>query len=240
MTRDLYEVLNIDLNKKEVISFVGGGGKTSAMFALAEELKKLGKKVLVTTSTNIFVPDKDSFDELFLKEIKLEKINNGTIIIFGSEIIGEKIKGPSLDILDRIIEENLFDYYLIEADGAKRNPIKAPDLHEPVISSLTTKTIGIIGLDALHKNIIETSHRPEILIKLLNKKSYENIDIDDIINLVLHKNGLFKDSKGEKTFLLNKAVDKGLIEDGLLIREGLNSFGFKDVVVADILSKSFY
>ena len=167
MNKNLYEVLNIYMDKREVISFVGGGGKTTAMFSLAEELKTLGKKVLISTTTNIFVPDEGSFDNLFLKYIDNHKVKNGSIAILGKEIIREKIKGLSLEDLDKIIGQDIFDYYLIEADGAKHKPIKAPDSHEPVISSLTTKTIGLIGLDALHKNIVETSHRSEMLIKLL-------------------------------------------------------------------------
>lgn len=240
MNKNLYKILNIDLNKKEVISFVGGGGKTTAMFSLAEELKALGKKVLVTTTTNIFVPNENSFDELFLKDIKYAEIKSGTITIFGQEIVDKKIKGPSLEDLDKIIEEDLFDYYLIEADGAKHKPIKASASHEPIISKLTTKTIAMIGLDALHKNIVETSHRSEILIKLLDKSESDTIEIEDIINLVLHKNGLFKSSKGKNILILNKARDEKLVQEGLLIKKHLNRYGFKNVIVADILTGYFY
>lgn len=240
MNKNLYEVLNIDLSNKEVISFVGGGGKTTALFTLAEELKSLGKKVLITTTTNIFVPSEDTFDDLFLKGIKTNKVKNGTISILGDKIIEDKIKGLSLEGLYKIIGKDLFDYYLIEADGAKRKPIKAPDLHEPVISSLTTKTVGIIGLDALHKNIVEISHRSEVLMKMLDKSSSDDIDVQDVVDLVLHKDGIFKDSKGETILILNKAIDQKLIEEGLLIRKDLDKHRFKNVIVADILSKSFY
>ena len=45
----------LDLVKKDIISFVGAGGKTTMMFKLAEELR-LNNKVLVTTTTKIYVP----------------------------------------------------------------------------------------------------------------------------------------------------------------------------------------
>ena len=43
----------IGLEEKDVISFVGAGGKTTMMFKLAEELGR-NSKVLVTTTTKIY------------------------------------------------------------------------------------------------------------------------------------------------------------------------------------------
>ena len=40
----------------EVISLVGGGGKTTLMFALAQELASVGEPVLTTTTTKISEP----------------------------------------------------------------------------------------------------------------------------------------------------------------------------------------
>ena len=40
----LTELLDIDVNSKKIISVVGGGGKTSLIFRLAEELAEQGKK----------------------------------------------------------------------------------------------------------------------------------------------------------------------------------------------------
>lgn len=240
LDKTLYKKLNIDLNKKEVISFVGGGGKTTTMFDLAEELKALNKKVLVTTTTHIFAPDKDKFDNIFLKDIKENKINSSTITILGEKIINNKLKGLDILSLEKIIGKDLFDYYLIEADGAKGMPIKAPDYYEPVITDSTTKTIGLIGLDALDKTISEISHRKDLLLSLLEKESFDRVEIKDIIKLVLHKYGLFKYSNGETILLLNKAIDKKRIEKAKLIRESLAKQGFKFVIIADVLSKNFY
>ncbi len=52
----LIEALKIDINKKKIISFVGGGGKTSLIYELGSELSKLGKKVIITTTTHMFMP----------------------------------------------------------------------------------------------------------------------------------------------------------------------------------------
>ena len=52
----LYESLGININEKNIISFVGGGGKTTSIYTLANELSSLGKKVLVTTTTHMHMP----------------------------------------------------------------------------------------------------------------------------------------------------------------------------------------
>ncbi len=240
MKKYLYENLNISLDKKEIISFVGAGGKTTTIFTLAEELKSLGKKVLITTTTKIFVPDKESYDNFFLSSIEKDKIKPGTISIYAEKIDKGKINEVAREDLEAIIGKDYFDYYLIEADGAKHKPIKAPKDYEPIITNSTTKTIGLIGLDALYKNIVEISHRSELLLKLLGRKSTDSIEKKDLINLTLDKKGLFKDSIGEKILLLNKANNSFLVEEAKSIREELYKYNFKNVIITDILNKSFY
>ena len=57
----LTELLDIDVNSKKIISVVGGGGKTSLIFRLAEELAEQGKKVIVTTTTHIAFEPEDVY-----------------------------------------------------------------------------------------------------------------------------------------------------------------------------------
>jgi probable selenium-dependent hydroxylase accessory protein YqeC len=86
----LYEALNIDLNISELISLVGAGGKTSIMFRLAKELKASGKKVLVTTTTNIAVSEALQADHLIIDSTKdvgfLSRVEPGAIVCLGDEI----------------------------------------------------------------------------------------------------------------------------------------------------------
>jgi probable selenium-dependent hydroxylase accessory protein YqeC len=196
----LYEALNIDLNIPELISVVGAGGKTSTMFRLAKELKAFGKKVLVTTTTNIAFSETSQADHLILDGLKdifsLSKVEAGTIACLGSGVLNDKgkLKGIDREFVDEIYQKHLFDYVLVEADGSKRRPIKAPAHYEPVIPRETTRVIGVIGLDALGKAITEDFvHRPTLFCSITGKKMGDTIDRKCLIHLILSQDGLFKD-----------------------------------------------
>jgi len=210
----LYEALNMNLNFSELISLVGAGGKTSTMFRLAQEFKTLGKKVLVTTTTNIAFSETSQADRRILDGLKdlssLSRIEPGTIVCLGSSMVGdqEKLKGIERELVDKIYQEHLFDYIVVEADGSKRRPIKAPAHYEPVIPRKTTRLIGVIGLDALGRAITEdTVHRPGLFCSLTGKKMGDTIDRKCLTDLILSEDGLFKDvpERSRKYVLFNKA-----------------------------------
>ena len=210
----LYEALNMDLNISELISLVGAGGKTSTMFRLAQELKVLGKKVLVTTTTNIAFSETTKADCVILDSSKdissLFRVEPGTIVCLGSSTVGdqEKLKGIEREFVGKIYREHLFDYILVEADGSKRRPIKAPAHYEPVIPRETTRVIGVIGLDALGKSITEDYvHRPSLFCSITGKKMGDTIDRKCLTDLILSDDGLFKDAPhgSRKYVVFNKA-----------------------------------
>jgi len=197
----LYEALNIDLNIPELISVVGAGGKTSTMFRLAQELRALGKKVLVTTTTNIAFSETSEADHLIVDNSKhirsLSGFEPGTIVCLGSCRVNNqgKLKGIEREFVGKIYREHVFDYILVEADGAKRRPIKAPAHYEPVIPRETTRAIGVIGLDALGKTITEDYvHRPLLFCSITGKKMGDTIDRKCLIDLILSEDGLFRDA----------------------------------------------
>lgn len=238
----IYKILGLDINKNEVISFVGGGGKTTTIFALADELVKAKKKVFIATTTKVFNPKEEEYDYYFLKDINKEFIPlKGTITFLGECVKDEKLLGVSSEKIDEIIDRNIFDFILIEADGANRKPIKAPAYHEPVIPRKTSLTIGLIGLDCLNKAIDKNIvHRPELLKKISGNEDFEIINKDLVVNLVLDKNGLFKNSKGKKILLLNKADDSNTIDIGKNIKDLLKSKKFANIILGDIKKKKFY
>lgn len=236
----IYKGLKLGIQNVEVVSFIGGGGKTTTMFELGKELKKINKKVLITTTTAIYNPE-EGYDYYFLKDIDSFNPREGSITIFGDRVEKKKLFGDSPEKIDDIFKRNIFDYILIEADGSKRKPIKGHAHYEPVIPKQTTHTIGIIGLDSLDEEIKGIVHRPEIFTKIINTKYSDIINEETIVRYVLNPKGIFKETQGKRVLILNKAHDEGTIIRGNIIREMLLNRGFKDdIFVADIKNNKFY
>lgn len=230
----LFEALNLVINKKNIIAVVGGGGKTTTIKTLAMELKGLGLKVLNATSTCIFVPKENEYDALFIGDLPMEFIpSKGTITYIGQVSDGIKLKLKDIDFIDEIINRNIFDLVLMEADGSKGLPIKAPNNQEPVISKFTNISIGIIGLDSLGTRIDDQHvHRPEIFREIVNK---DIIDLNGVVDLVKHEKGLFKNSRGRKILILNKANNQERIKRAREIKRALSSEDIR-ILIADIQS----
>ena len=220
---ELFKELNISLEKNELISIVGGGGKTTSMFRLGRELKEHGKKILVSTTTAIMKPEKDSYEQLVLlddsQDLDYELLKNlsSGITVMGSKLINDdkKLKGVDKQVIDEIFKQNIFDYIIVEADGAKRKAIKAPDTHEPVIPTLTTMVIGLIGLDVAYKKLYEENvHRADIFAQITNSKLGDQIDERMIYELLVSKDGIFKSAplKSRRMVILNKAETKDRIK----------------------------
>lgn len=232
----IYKMLNLDTEKQNIISFVGGGGKTTSINALAKEFKYIGKKVLITTTTKILCSEHENNDYFILGNPSIDfSPKSGSITVLGDSIKYGKIQGLSLNQLEDIHKRNIFDIILIEADGANNKPIKAPAKYEPVVPNFTTMTIGLIGLDSFGKPLDEDNvHRSEILADILDADYPHKINHEDIVKLVLHKDGLFKGGYGEKILLLNKANSEDRVVLGKEIKQRLYDVGLNNVYITNM------
>lgn len=237
----IHKKIGLNTKKDKVISFVGAGGKSTSINLLAKEFKEQGKRVLITTTTKIYYPDHKDNDKFILGEIPMEyKPIEGSISIFGKSMVNGKIKGPSLKELEKIYNRNIFDIILIEGDGAKRKPITAPGLHEPVVPDFTDVTIGIIGLDAIGKPLDEkNSHRPEILREIFKVQIPHIINSKDIIKLIIDENGLFKNAGGKRMVFLNKADNEEFKLIGYEIQQRLLDLGIKNIFITSMKDNIF-
>ncbi len=131
-------------------AIIGGGGKTTLLYALARELSQRGS-VIVTTSTHIWAPKELPF--------ATETGRVAGLLCLGTPLENGKLTAPGQSFLELC---TLADFVLVEADGSKGLPIKAHAPHEPVIPGNAAQVICVVGASGLGKPVREAVHRPEI------------------------------------------------------------------------------
>ena len=226
----------LGLADSQIITFIGGGGKTSLMNTLGKEFASHGYPTLLTTTTHIMKPDFLS-DEAYIENEDLGQLANiftnlkkNTLPLAAlgipEKVVNSNIKwrSPSSDFCEKIAEfskkfstKNPYKFLkiLCEGDGSKRLPIKLPKDGEPVFFPKTDTVIGVIGLSCLGKPIKETLFRYELLPNLTSLdnyfiKSLQSADIvttDFLYRLCLSEKGLRKNITSQKFCIIFNQAD---------------------------------
>lgn len=144
-------------------ALIGGGGKTSLMYRLAQELQQRGR-VICCTSTRIFPPDHLPLSAGEDPEEIRALLARHSVICLGREAEQGKLAAPGL-AFETLLQ--LADFVLVEADGSARLPAKAHLSHEPVIPAESRDVICVLGASAFGKPLRNCVHRFEQAAKLL-------------------------------------------------------------------------
>jgi molybdenum cofactor cytidylyltransferase len=213
----------LDVRRGEVVSFVGGGGKTSAMVRLGHELTTRGWRVLATTTTRIGEKELALFphtvrwqDKLLHHERKLDYLLDKYrfVLVYQSVADGKVIGVPDLRIIEMLDGMNA-DAMLVEADGSRRLPLKAPRAHEPAMPADTTLVVPVAGLDALGQPLDErTVYNPDPIIKRYGFPYEGTIQPAWIAQILRDKQFGLKDvpASARVVALLNKVQTQGLVQ----------------------------
>ncbi len=163
--------------ERGITAIIGGGGKTTLMYRLAEELSREGS-VIVTTSTRIYPPEHLPV---------LDRTNRvDGVVCLGSLCPNGKLAAPqqSFDELAK-----LADYVLVEADGSAGLPLKAHASHEPVIPKGSTQVICVVGMSGIGQPLCQVAHRPELYASLAEASSDTSVSVQ-MAATVLNKENL--------------------------------------------------
>lgn len=168
--------------EKGVTALIGGGGKTTLMYTLAEELRRRGT-VIVTTSTHIQRPEQ--YPVLTAADdVAAALAEHGAVCVAGETAEG-KLCAPALSFE---VLAALADFLLVEADGSRRLPLKAHAPHEPVIPPNARRTVYVVGADGFGHPIRQVCHRPERYAALCGAAE-DNIVTPALEARVLHAEG---------------------------------------------------
>jgi probable selenium-dependent hydroxylase accessory protein YqeC len=210
------------LREKEVISLIGGGGKTTLMFALGKELSLLRKGILLTTTTKIWDPEPSDEFSVFLssrlarvKEWVKENLDRYRYLLVAQDRLDNgKLQGiPPRWISELFSIPGIF-YVIIEADGAAGRPLKAPREGEPVIPAETTLLIPMVGIDALGKPLQEDYvFRSRIAAEILKEKEGAEVK-EEMIGRLLAASLRNKPREARVIPFINKIDLPGGLEKG--------------------------
>ncbi len=158
-----------------LVSIVGGGGKSSLMFALA---RALPGRTVMTTTTRIFAAQTGLAPAVCsLKEpdwrARLDTFETSLLMV--GDVEGDRAVGVPPGLPAELLAHPRVDWVLVEADGSRMLPVKAPAEHEPVVPGETTLLVVVAGIDALAGPIRAVAHRPERLANIAG------LDPDEIL-----------------------------------------------------------
>jgi molybdenum cofactor cytidylyltransferase len=186
-----------EMSPDDVVAFVGGGGKTTAMFRLAAEMVEKGGRVITTTTTHIFAaqialaPTHVAATEATEASVSAALAARRHVLVVGAtDPASGRAGGITPDLFRRLRAWNPDACILNEADGSRMRPFKAPAAHEPVIPSETTLVVAVVGADVLGKTLDEANvHRPELVSALSGAALGAPISPEIVAGVLAHPEG---------------------------------------------------
>jgi molybdenum cofactor cytidylyltransferase len=232
------------LSTSPCVAFIGAGGKTTAMFHLARELSP---PVIITATTHLGSWQIPLADHHFvatssneLSDIKCE----GVTLFTGPIREDNRTEGLNQDLMYWLRASSVKGNIplLIEADGSRQKPIKAPRNHEPPIPDFVETVVIVAGLSAIGWPLTEeTVYFPELFSKLCGLGPNQTITPDSIVRVLCHPLGGQKNipDSAQRIVLLNQADTPELKSISLGMVPSLLSV-FDSVIITSLNNRSIY
>jgi molybdenum cofactor cytidylyltransferase len=185
---------SLRVKRGDVVSFVGGGGKTTSMFRLAAELSASGMRVVSTTTTHIseaqvlLAPAAIKLEEMDLLGPHLDR--HGQCLLIGQPDGKGRVFGASAEQIALLIARPDVDVVLVEADGSRSLPFKAPGGHEPVVPPATTILSPIAAMIAIGQPLDESHvHRAALAAALARQPVGSAVTPQTLARVLSHPEG---------------------------------------------------
>jgi molybdenum cofactor cytidylyltransferase len=228
----------------DVVAFVGGGGKTTSMFRLAAELSAAGLRVVSTTTTHIsneqvrIAPASLRLEEIALLGSRLDQ--HGHCLLIGPPDGKGRVFGASSELIASLSARPDVDVVLVEADGSRSLPFKAPGQHEPVVPEATTILAPIAGLNSIGQVLEESHvHRSELAAALAQQPLGSNITPQTLARVLVHSEGGAKHRPAGARLapVLNKADTDAAMQQGCEAAEKMLTDATVDTVIISTMQQ---
>lgn len=245
----LIEALRLDALSpaQHVVSLVGAGGKSTALFNLAREvLSARVPRVLLTATSHLGVWQVPLADHHIIANDRhsLNALPPAGVILVTGEVESDRTKPVSETVLNRLhaLSREISAPLLIEADGSRQKALKAPAAHEPPIPEFTDVVVHVAGLSAFGKALDETTvHRAEKFSEVSGLPMGEIITIESLVSYLIHPSGALKNipQNAKRILLLNQADTPELLSAcGRVANETLTAFA--SVIAGSLESGNLY
>ena len=164
----------LGLGRRSLVALVGGGGKTTLLFALG---RNLPARTLLTTTTRMGRDRTGGFGCLIgpTDDDLASAFDRDDAVLAWRTTDERKALGYPPEEVDRWFATGAADHIVVEADGARRRPFTAPAPWEPPIPESSTHVVACIGADALGYVIADRVHRPLRVAAAAGCSPYERL-----------------------------------------------------------------
>lgn len=176
------------------VALVGGGGKTTLRDVWVREARARGWSVLATTTTKSVPPEGVAAvieeDPLRRTEWAREALGREGAVFVAAHAEGSRFTG-----VDPIwLKLAAADLVVVEADGSRKKPLKAPSPYEPVIPASSTLVVAVIGAEAIGATADEALvHRLGIFSAVTGLKAGDELPPDALARFIESEEGYRKD-----------------------------------------------
>lgn len=158
----------LGLGDRELVSFVGAGGKKTAASHLLAAGERRGVRAAYTTTTHTppldgvqttTVGDRELVDAVAEHDAPMSFVREW---VANPSRADRKARGFDPETVSRLFDAGDLDWLVVKADGARRREFKAPGPDEPVIPAASTHVVPVASVEAVGRSLDDsTVHRPD-------------------------------------------------------------------------------
>lgn len=251
-------VAALAIRQGERIALVGGGGKTTLAGRLLDAARRQGWTALFTTTTKLLSPEEGPAAFVVGQAAGAalrRRLRERGVLYLAQRWLDEwealpagpqpgppggrlrKVAGFPAAEAARLINNLAPDLAVVEADGSRHRPFKAPADYEPVIPPATTLVLVVAGLSALGRPLAAADvQRPERVAALAGVPLGTPVDPALVAAVLAHPEGGLKGCPpgARKAAVLAQATPERLPAGREIARRLLDTGRFERVLLADL------
>jgi molybdenum cofactor cytidylyltransferase len=186
---------------KPIIALTGAGGKSTLLFKLGHELAGKRQQVMLTSTTRLWAHQKNlapfsligQDPALLAKELPIALRGYRQVLVMARPAPENKLGGLAPEAVCLLAGLPDVQAAVVEADGSRERPIKAPADHEPVMPVCATHVITVASVAAVNQPLTSSwVHRPDRAASLTGLHAGDRLNEKAAARLLLDPRGGLK------------------------------------------------